>query len=62
MFNDTNYGQWKNFMIVYNYNGTVNQSQYAISYNNPITLPNPNLYYVKIQGATYGSQNVTTAV
>jgi hypothetical protein len=49
-------------MIVYNYNGTVNQSQYAISYNNPITLPDPNLYYVKIQGATYGSQNVTTAV
>ena len=62
LFNDTSYGFWKIFVIRFNYNGLMNQTSHGISKNTIITLPNPNLYYANIIGATYGNLNVTSTV
>ena len=45
-------GQWKTLEIKYNFNGSI-VTQYAISMNNFISLPNPNNQYAQILNASY---------
>ncbi len=45
-------GQWKTLEIKYNFNGS-QATQYAISMNNFISLPNPNNQYAQILKASY---------